>query len=240
MSEEKIKKYRIIRYENNRTTSILDKIVAEKEISIYINDKFYTKILITPDEINELIYGILFIEGYPEDYNKNNFSYREEKNNIFITIDYEQKNFVRKIQNKIKPNNLSKVTKLEYSDVINLVKCFQKLPNMYSLTGGTHSAALSANNEILLWSEDISRRNAIDKVIGKAIIRKIRLDDKALVLSCRITSDIVMKAFKSGIPILISISAPTDKAIDNAKNNGITLYGFVRGNRFNIYNENTI
>jgi FdhD protein len=75
----------------------------------------------------------------------------------------------------------------------------------------------------------------LDKVIGKALLDKLELSDKLLMTTGRISSDIVLKAAKAGIPIVVSHSAPTDMAIDIAKAAAITMAGFVRGNRMNLY-----
>ncbi|MFC1952414.1 formate dehydrogenase accessory sulfurtransferase FdhD [Chloroflexota bacterium] len=88
---------------------------------------------------------------------------------------------------------------------------------------------------ILVFSEDIGRHNAIDKIFGECILRDIPTNDHMIVTSGRISSEIVLKVAKSNIPILISKSAPTSLGVRLADELGITLIGFVRGRRMNIY-----
>jgi FdhD protein len=125
--------------------------------------------------------------------------------------------------------------KVDVQDIIELMKKFNKNSELFLSTGGVHSVALCQGKEILLFHEDIGRHNALDKVIGEAAFKGIDTSDKMMVMSGRISSEILIKAAKRKIPIVISRSAPTDLAIDYANNLGITVIGFARGNRMNIY-----
>ena len=94
---------------------------------------------------------------------------------------------------------------------------------------------------MLLFSEDIGRHNALDKVVGKALMSNMDLKDKLVMTTGRISSDIVVKVAKAGIPIIVSHSAPTSLALSIAKAANITIIGFARGSRMNIYcNEHRI
>jgi FdhD protein len=98
-----------------------------------------------------------------------------------------------------------------------------------------HSAALSDGKDILFFSEDIGRHNAVDKLIGKAFLQSVSVENKILLTSGRVTSEIVTKAGRNRFPILISRAAPSCMAISYAEDMGITLVGFARGDRMNIY-----
>ncbi|WP_447413036.1 formate dehydrogenase accessory sulfurtransferase FdhD, partial [Clostridium perfringens] len=86
-----------------------------------------------------------------------------------------------------------------------------------------------------MFSEDIGRHNAIDKILGKCILNNINRGEKMLFTTGRISSDSIVKTVKAGIPVLVSHSGPTDLAVDMAKSLNLTLIGFARGNRMNIY-----
>jgi FdhD protein len=116
-----------------------------------------------------------------------------------------------------------------------MVKDFQERSDVFKATGGVHSAALCDTNSILLFTEDIGRHNAIDKIFGGCLLEDIPLNDRAMMTSGRVSSEILLKVARRNIPILISKSAPTDVAVKLADNWGITLVGFVRGTKMNVY-----
>jgi FdhD protein len=108
---------------------------------------------------------------------------------------------------------------------------------IFSRTGGLHAAALfDARGELIVLREDIGRHNAVDKVIGWALVEdKVPLDNHALLVSGRGGFEIVQKALVAGIPLLASVSAPSSLAVQLARELGLTLVGFLRGRRFIIY-----
>jgi len=116
-----------------------------------------------------------------------------------------------------------------------LFREFQQKSELFKLTGCFHSAALSDGTKILSFAEDIGRHNSVDKVIGHALINNIPFDKTILVVSCRISSEIMSKGARWKIPVIASRSAPTDLAVHIAEISGITLIGFVRGDSLNIY-----
>jgi len=126
--------------------------------------------------------------------------------------------------------------KIKSNQVFKLISKMQERAVFFKLTGGVHSCALvDKNGSIILFCEDISRYNTIDKILGEAFVKDISTEDKIILTSCRITSGILKKIIAGKLPIVISRAAPTDRAIELAKRVGVTLAGFVRGERMNIY-----
>ena len=121
------------------------------------------------------------------------------------------------------------------NDVFNMLRDFQGRSDVFKATGGVHSAALCDTNSILLFTEDIGRHNAIDEIFGSCLLEDIPLNERGIITSGRVSSEILLKVAKRNIPVLISKSAPTDVAVKLAENWGITLIGFVRGTKMNVY-----
>jgi len=253
--DQRIEKLRITQVSSGKKEEREDVVVTEAPLTIFLNDEKVITLLCTPQDQKYLALGFLSSEGLIQsvkDVERIN-SDRADEINIFtkskqsLPFDFYQAKVLTsgcakgvtfsKIEDIDPAKDLLidlKIT-LTPSEVQGLMQKFEKRSVLFHQTGGVHAAALADKDKILFYFEDIGRHNAVDKVSGKCLLEEVSCDDKILLLSGRISSDILAKAAKSKVSIIVSRSAPTGLAVKNAQKSGITLVGFVRGSRMNIY-----
>jgi len=115
------------------------------------------------------------------------------------------------------------------------IKKFYQDSELYTLTGCVHKAMLYLEDGTTVTSEDIGRHNAIDKVVGKCKIDNLDTTKSILFVSGRLSSEMVVKAVMHKVPIVVSRTAPTNLGVRTAHKHGLTLIGFARGKKMNIY-----
>jgi FdhD protein len=116
-----------------------------------------------------------------------------------------------------------------------LVALLFEAQELYRETGGVHTSALSDGTQIALSAEDIGRHNTLDKIAGLCLMQNIWPETRILITTGRISSEMLQKAARMGAPILISRTSPSSLSIEMAERYGITLIGYARTQRFNVY-----
>jgi len=240
----------LTRIKGNKIEEISDLVAKETTFTILLNKKELVTLNCSPEKYKYLGLGFLYTSG------------TLQKKEDIISLDINEKQGLMDIkikgvsllpediinsnlwigsyrqseeQEKI-PLSIDTSLKISSNLVYSLISEMQGRANFFKLTGGVHSCALAdKNGSTILFSEDISRYNTIDKILGEAFVNDITTEDKIILTSCRITSGILKKIIIGKLLIVISRAAPTDLAIKLAKKMGTTLVGFVRGERMNIY-----
>lgn len=228
-----------------------DLVVTENALQIYVNNAFYVTLMCTPDKIVELSIGFLFSEGIIQGYDDiKNIEIRDE-NTVYIDLFHELIGLKENrrvlttgcgkgsMHIRLLMENQLDIIKSEVcfsgKTIIESMKEFNSSSNLFKETGGVHSCGICSEFGIEKVTEDIGRHNAVDKLIGSYLMENKDLTNKMLLITGRISSDILIKTARAHIPIIVSHSAPTDLAIGMGKNIKMTIIGFARGNRMNIY-----
>ncbi len=246
---EGTKKFTVLCVTEEGKRDLEDILARESSLSVILNGRELATLLCTPSNLDYLAVGFIASEGL----------LRSKDEIKRITVDDKNGTvWVETIDNKRQPaetlpkrviassggRGFASVTpwrkvesqmNISAHDVFGLVEKFQHRSAIFRATGGTHLAALCDTSDILISAEDIGRHNALDKVLGECLLKNIPTDDRIVITSGRVSSEILLKVARRRIPMTISISAPTDLAVRLASDWGITLIGFARGKRMNVY-----
>jgi FdhD protein len=229
-----------------------DTVVEEWPVAVYANGTRLATVLSTPTALKELALGFISYLGLVRsigEVRSADVDYRARR----ITLELEVEN--RRIRNAIQQLVTSTCGANVYGSPLpqleapadarsfsvrrsHILECIQGLRAMapvFEKTGCTHQAAWSDGERMRFFFEDIGRHNAVDKIAGAAMLAGRDLSHGALVTTGRLNSEMVIKALRAGTPVLASRSAVTSNAILLAENHGLTLVGFARGGRMNVY-----
>ncbi|MBI4763737.1 MAG: formate dehydrogenase accessory sulfurtransferase FdhD [Deltaproteobacteria bacterium] len=244
----------ILRIKGSSVEDLIDEVATELPIRLILNGEPLVTLLCTPSELEELTVGFLLSEGLLREKSSiKKIDLNEPEATVHIELSDLPRDFSKLFEKRTISSGCGQgVTFTQYrmeadrrigvqcpllslDDIRQLLKTFRNLSSLYLETGGVHSAALARGQDILFFSEDIGRHNAVDKLIGKAFMKSVSMENKILLTSGRVTSEIMTKAGRNRFPILISRAAPSCMAISYAEDMGITLIGFARGERLNLY-----
>jgi len=245
---------KITRIRRGQPEQVEDVLTVEAPVTIYLNGNELVTLLCTPEKLDLLALGFLRSEGLiagPDDVKS--IRVREEEGLVEVDL-YKEGNLAEKLYGKrtltsgcgkgtvfysvldsLRINPIEGELKISPEKLSYLMNSLQEKAKVFKATGGVHSAGLADQDQVLFFCEDIGRHNAIDKIVGECLQTGTPTEDKIIVSSGRLSSEIMLKVAKLKIQILISRSAPTTLCVELAESLNITLAGFVRGKRMNIY-----
>jgi FdhD protein len=255
----KIHQYQGKKFCKNDSYLVEDNLTVEEGLQIYINKKTFSITMRTPGDDEDLVRGLLYAEDiYRGKQVLSVILEKDEKNAVskaFVEIDESQLgNGYKNSRNLLSVSScgicgrqelleLSSGKKIEKQEQIIAIKdlytmfdIMKKGQPTFHQSGGSHAAAAFAKDSTLLsLKEDVGRHNAVDKVVGNLVATNQLKQAKCMVVSGRISYEIVAKAYAAKIPVLGAVSAPSSLAVDFAKELGITLLGFCRENKATCY-----
>lgn len=229
-----------------------DLLIREIPLTIFIENYEILTLMRLKEKSKELITGYLAAEGIIQkasQIKEIEYKNKEKEVHLKLEVDFNIEKFrQRKVvlgsscgSSFINIEGYELLPKTESTQIIsaenilNLMKKFEEKSTYFYKTGGTHISALASSEKIIYSAEDIGRHNTVDKIIGESLLNELNLEDKIFLTSGRISSEMIIKIIRQKIPFLVSRSAPTEAALDLALDSNLTLIGFCRGQRMNIY-----
>lgn len=239
-------------YKEGQLRPTVDVVVREVQLGIFVNGSELVRIACSPVDLKELAAGYAISEGLLKEYD--DLLEIEQRSNHEVWLDLKGEVSLTKEagqpivntcmgRGQLSPDQVTdrKTPSINDEYVFQASKLLELIAELddkaltFKKTGGVHSAGLGGDEGLLARYEDIGRHNAVDKAFGYAFLNRIPLHDKCLVLSGRIAGEILMKASNSGVSLILSRSAPTLRTVELADWLGMTIVGFARGERFNVY-----
>lgn len=219
------KQYPIIRYEDGRCEPSTDEVLAECSLNVNINGRCTEVLHCIPEYLEEMLLGRLFTSGIissPEDIT--DISIQPGLNRADLKIRERDRTMVRLPDLTVCPD-----------DILSLSQHLLDASELFRKTGNVHSVMLCRNSTVLYTTEDLDRSRAFEKTVGRALKDHVDFAVTSVYTTGRIPRPIAEKAIWAGIPVIVSRSAPTDLTLDLAADYNLTVIGFARKNRMNIY-----
>ena len=241
----KIKEIDAIHYKNNKSIEAKEKVVKDEIITLTINGDISRSLSAIEDSLKEFTVGYLFNENMVNTMEAIK-KIEVDGTQIYAEIDDTLLKTNETVlcsdsaggwRSKIKHvNPVESDFQVDVKELIERIEELKDNAEIWQATGGTHVAGIVYKDQFIV-KEDVSRHVAVDKVIGYGLLNDFDLSQSYVIYSGRMPADMVIKMTRAGVPILASNAAPANSGYNIAKKGNITLVGFLRGQRCNIYNN---
>ncbi len=240
----KVKFKKVTKDEESQSSTIVP---VEAPFVLYVNRFEVVTLMCTPKKLDFLVIGFLYSEGIissPDEIESMDVCEKELLAMVMLKKEWSppEKRVATSgcgggvsFWDEVRLDPVKSNFSISFSSLSKLIKQLNKNSKLYQISGGVHSTGLSNGDEITISAEDIGRHNSIDKVLGECLIKGICMEDTVLLTTGRISSEMVMKAARAKIPIIVSMKSPTSLGIEVADRLGITLIARVRGSKISVY-----
>jgi FdhD protein len=250
--DKAIETFTFTQYEGQQSREIERAVVREAPWTINVNGQELVTLLCTPDKLNFLVLGFLASEGLIEGLD----------DVLLLQVCEDQEGVIDVTLNGQRPSppghplllsgcgrgitfddlsasqpTIQSSLQVSASQIIQLMRELRHQSLIHRAAGGTHASALSDGERLLVVAEDVGRHNTLDKIRGECLFHSIPTKDRLLLTTGRISSEMVGKAAKMEVPIVASRSTPTDLAVRLARDWEMTVVGYVRGGKMNLYSR---
>ena len=223
-------------------------VVTEQAVALTVNGQTLTTLMCTPQHLEALALGFLFNEGWIDGLDAVadvRLCAEAGQVDIWLRHALEPPAHWRRTSGcsggrtrAATPAPLAPPpadVRLDAAAVTRLMRRLSESQTIYQQTGGVHTSALSDGQEILLSAEDIGRHNSLDKLAGLRLLRQEPPAAPVLLTTGRISSEMLQKAYRMGVAVILSRTSPTSLSVSLAADYGLTLIGYARGGRFTVY-----
>jgi FdhD protein len=231
-----------------RVEEVAGEVVREQPLSVFVNGEKFLTLLCSPMMLEALVVGYLWMEKVIADLSEiTRLTVSPVDGRAEVTLSHAVTlpteriltsgcggGITFRIDHRLFPRLDSSLTVRARQLAEGMKQLFAAATN-YQRSRGIHGAALSDGERLLVVAEDVGRHNAVDKVKGEALMRGIPTGDRLLLSTGRISSEMLLKAARMGVPIVASRTSPTEMAVALAEQLGITVCGYVRPDGLNVY-----
>ncbi len=245
-----------LRYSNGMLEKKTISLARETPYTLFVNDREILSISTLPTHLKELFIGFLVSEGvliHPKEILESQVDDAARLVRMELDVPAER---MAKLEKKgmltsgcaggmifsvetalSHSENHGRRLTIHCSTIIKRMQELDKFQGTYIITRGVHAASLADSSRTIAILEDLGRHNAVDKIVGHCFLNQIETKDKMLLSTGRITSEVLIKATRSGFPIVISRSSASSMAVAMAKQSNIDVVTYVRAGRFNYFNN---
>jgi FdhD protein len=242
----------VFRYQGDHFEAMEKAVVEESPLTLHVNDQEVLTLLTLGEHPLELALGFMRSEGFFSA-REELLGWREEPGNVWVEVARDIEAIQRLLEKRTVTTGCGKGT--TFYSALDALRCrplasqvqftprtilrqmneLHRRSGLYRETGGTHNASLSDGEQTLCFRTDIGRHNAVDMIGGRAFLDGLDLSSTLLLTTGRISSEILIKTAKMGVPFIASRSAPTALALRLADEVRVTVVGYIRNGRFNVY-----
>ncbi len=236
------------RYTADGMATMEKEVVREVPVTVYVNREELVTFLCTPHNLRYLALGFLYLEGIIGGLDEVALlRVCDEEDMIEARLTHEVELPTRRVLTSgcgggttftdltAQTSTFDSALKVTPSQVLGLMRQLYRKAELYRTTGGVHTSALSDGHKLLVVASDVGRHNTLDKIQGQCLLGGIDTKDRMLLTTGRLSAEMLNKAAKMQVPVLVSRTSPTDLAVELARAWGITLIGYARGQQIHVY-----
>jgi FdhD protein len=223
-------------------------VVREQPLTVFVNGEKFITLLASPVKLECLVVGYLWLEkviASVDDIHRLSVSEVDGRAEVELSrsVELPKERILTSgcgggITFRIDPRLFPRIVsgfRVEPARLLERMKDLYREAVGYRASRGIHGAALADSERLLFMAEDVGRHNAVDKVVGQALLAGVSTGDRILLNTGRISSEMLLKGARMGVPLVVSRTSPTEMAVALAEQLGITVVGYLRHDGFNVY-----